>query len=1193
MKKTFISMLLALALSLGALVTLVSCNETVTDNGNTEESTSAVTDGTGESSPEDESDTSDTVDPDSLYQNGDEINEAGIQWSEKLFASIENTVDESKATDITAAELIALLKDKKALGEGEVYRVKDALVLESDTRYYGNFAAVIAEGGIVIKGVSDVVIKELIIKGSVSVESSDKITFFKTDVQGNEVGVSIDKESREISFKNCRVSAKNTAISAQADLLSVYRTNICAENGLVSEGDELAVQDSMVVATKTGISSKGAGCTVKGNTVEVPADGVGVDFKDGSENGLVALNVIKNAQTSVKMNGAFNCVVLLNSAVTVIGEGCKNLYVVENKLGGKIKLCDNKYLICEGNTFVNDGKDHKVIASGNTEFNGNNLHDVNARAEYGANEELLPHTNKDLFIDMERRDTVRDISQTKKYGVSGYVRTVAQENSIVILAPGVYSTDVAITFDAPHSNTALYGYGVYVERNGRDLTSTNGSITQNGNIISLNSSSNITVKGLTVGYDFQSAGQVHVLEKLSGNRLLVIGNAGYMNSFANADTLNFASNSYIYGAGEFYPWNSNFSFSVAKNNDGSIKRDENGAFVIQLGGSASYVSKFYGAIKAGDILTCRLSGSNSTSINITSSKNVLLKDVVLYGYSSALAIASRSRSSGIKLERVHNTAHSQPIIDKETYDKYVELEQVYGIDLEVSVDELGRCRGGYPRVGSVDAAHINGASDGLSASSCIFEQMCDDGANQRASSSRIAGYHVNNDGTTTIYYKGSISETYWKNAVSGRSTTATPSSCAEIKQGDRIYAYASNGRVLFDTTALTAGEYVTSSPKGHVTHVDKLVNSQIKEGDVTEINGVYDNAPACTDGLCDVCGAVTHSDTRKDGKCDLCDANVHVDFDNNGRCDVTSCTIALSDENGDHIHDGTGYTYPIVTNMLRVSQFSTHNGKYNITGSYQSGAWYNIVYNSFIWEVKVRTSDVNFDAFEGYDLTDNEYSMDNKILLDNLSANSVSFTFDNVLMQNKNARGILCKTRDATIKNCTFRGFTASGILLSVETTWGESTVPQNIAIEGCLFDNTGSNIDTESYFNYAAIVINGLGANEASDVDVSESTLPCRNISIVGNKFTNMNNNYVITVSAAQDIVIKDNVFEARKNDSSKRYGKAIYIDGAMNVEIAGNTYSSFAGGDVTKAIVANNYKNLFGADVESVFPSSKDPIQ
>ena len=50
------------------------------------------------------------------------------------------------------------------------------------------------------------------------------------------------------------------------------------------------------------------------------------------------------------------------------------------------------------------------------------------------------------------------------------------------------------------------------------------------------------------------------------------------------------------------------------------------------------------------------------------------------------------------------------------------------------------------------------------------------------------------------------------------------------------------------------------------------------------------------------------------------------------------------------------------------------------------------------------------------------------------------------------------------------------------------------------------------------------------------------------------------------------------------------------MNIEVTGNTFSKFAvddngNVDITKAITANNYANLFGKDVEGKIDAEKLP--
>lgn len=117
-------------------------------------------------------------------------------------------------------------------------------------------------------------------------------------------------------------------------------------------------------------------------------------------------------------------------------------------------------MLCDGNTFIKDGKARPVVNNSNTNFNGDNLHDVDAREEFGAKEELLPHTNKDLFVGMERQGKVRDVSLTKTYTFTNYMRTMGRKNSVVIVPPGVYTVSTQLQLDATHKNTTFYAYRV-------------------------------------------------------------------------------------------------------------------------------------------------------------------------------------------------------------------------------------------------------------------------------------------------------------------------------------------------------------------------------------------------------------------------------------------------------------------------------------------------------------------------------------------------------------------------------------------------------------------------------------------------------------------------------------------------------------------------------------------------------------
>ena len=163
---------------------------------------------------------------------------------------------------------------------------------------------------------------------------------------------------------------------------------------------------------------------------------------------------------------------------------------------------------------------------------------------------------------------------------------------------------------------------------------------------------------------------------------------------------------------------------------------------------------------------------------------------------------------------------------------------------------------------------------------------------------------------------------------------------------------------------------------------------------------------------------------------------------------------------------------------------------------------------------------------------------------------------------------------------------------MSCESSWGESSVPYNVTVTKCLFDGTSQTLNYENNTKYAAVAVEGLGSGGVGkEVNVTAETIPCKNITITNNVFRNVPNNYYVTVSAAQNVTIMNNVFESRSTDNAKKVGKAIYVNGCMDICISDNSYSEFADGDLTKVIVGNNYKNLYGADVEGVFETNHEP--
>ncbi len=468
--------------------------------------------------------------------------------------------------------------------------------------------------------------------------------------------------------------------------------------------------------------------------ITVKADGAiirnckinGSVFIDNATNCLVAQNDIAG---DIKTTNAYNCSIVLNKAQNIICQDNTNVYVIENDTDS-LTLERNDYIIADNNTYS------ALLADNNFNMNGDTLTDVNERAKEGALAKNQPHTNRELYVGMERQETVRD-GETDSLPLNKYLHDAAASSETVIVPPGAYSVSAITTINEPCVNTKFYLYGVYLE------------MTERGPLFNVDGSKNIQILGLTVGYSQQSCGQAHVLKQTGDSEYIIIPSAGSIDDFASTNTAEFSSGVELIPEGKKSTTRFVGANKIEKNPDGTM------TFTLTTDNTK-------GQITAGDMLCCRIGGGNKFSVRINNSQDILFRDFVIYGYAAALAVIGEGTSERVRFERMHNTVHTGPVIDKETYRKYKELEAEYGVDLQGSIDFLGRYRGCPSAIGSVDALHVIGAKTGFDVYSSILEQMTDDGSNQHAASSRLESITDNGDGTSTIRYKSSLSEVYFK-----------------------------------------------------------------------------------------------------------------------------------------------------------------------------------------------------------------------------------------------------------------------------------------------------------------------------------------------------------------------------------------------------------------------------------------------
>ncbi len=913
----------------------------------------------------------------------------------------------------------------------------------------------------------------------------------------------------EINDDNAYIIEEKIILTSNTVLCGNGAT-VIAEDEILLDGERISICGCKIIAKK-GIAAKGSDITLQNCEIDLGASAV---FSSGERfiarnnkiisEGAVSIELVRSCNSLIAENeldgmisvkDSFNCSLILNGAGSISARNNKNLYIVKNTLADRLEVKDNSYIICDEN------KASACLSHGNLNFNGDSLGDIHARPEYGANEELLPHTNKEQFVGMQRREKVTDLSVCGEKSLAEYITSRAANGDIVIVPPGAYSLDAGFALTDEQSNTEIYAYGVYAEAE------------YLGQIMHVNGAENIEIRGITFGYAPPVSGQVEVVELLGDNKITVVNTAGFDKGFGKTDPSKYhIGQTYLYHLDDAGVWGSFLNaYYVEENADGT--------YTFTLADPFGT----YERLKVGDIITCRMAGSSSQTVLSHNAVNVKYKDITVFGYGAGTAFRTKDGCDRVSFERYHLTTRPAYVIDRETYDRYKAWEEKYGVDLEVFIDEGGRYRGGAPRIGGVGGMEVENAKTGVSLTSCLIENIVDDGSNQRGSSARLAGIKSNEDGTYTVYYKGSLCSVYHQSVFSRTAHTTgranySPLCCPPVKKGDMLFSYASNGAVLFDNAEALEDAYELIGSQEHLAHTD-----------------------ADGDGMCDICGAPLNQENTKE-------PSLNCEY---------------------HPEDG------------RVT--------FNVANALPEGPRM-LDYTTYIYSVRVSLpSGVDMSALTGYDLLSNDHNSKTQVFFDNVGKNCAGFTLDNVKVQNNVARGLLVKTRGVDVKHCTFKHQALQGMIIGRETNWGESSIPRDVKIEDCIFDNTSySYKNTDGKVTFAQINIQGLGEVN-NDITLSEN-FACANITIHHNKFLSTTNKHVIHASGAKSIKITDNIFEEREGD-----GKVIYLNGCLDVEISGNKYSEkmqkcIESGDIDKVFSLYKHKNV-RIEGEKLADSDKDP--
>ncbi len=743
-------------------------------------------------------------------------------------ATAYQTVSGTTGGTTTTPEVFLTQLRNGTLTPNATYVLSAPLVFDADDNgksYNANNATVCVEGGVYLNGVTGMTLANLAVQTSSAdaliIQSAENVVLQAITVQGTpNVAVRAEGAVSSLVLRGLTVEAgAATSLRLGAGTSDVYLLGSSLASAVYDASDNglYAYNSKMGDVTVTAVGAELRTSTLASLTVQ------------GAKNVLVADTAVGGR---LLLSGADNVSVLKSTAAAIEAVNNKHLYLVSNK-SSSLTLTTNNYMIADGN------EAETTSYRGNQNQNGNNVTDVDARLEVGADESLLPHVDKNQFVEQARQATVRTENGTR-VDFNTYITTTLAQKSEVFVTPGVYLSESMLCLWALQDKT-VYAYGAMMERTA-DI----------GRLLDVASSENVSVLGLTMNYAHQANGQVYILKKLGSNQLLVSTGAGMVKEFGKSDPNYQTSYNIIngYRAGAKYSFCDASYSSITKNTDGTM--------------TMTVPASIYNMFSVGDAITCRVTGGDRT-VRVASCSETTFRDVTLFGVTNGFAFWDSYNLGATNFYRTAITTQPAPVIDEATYNEYRALETTYGISFGMTVDENGNYRGTAPLLSSLDATHSTSCRVGANVISCLFECMDDDGTNQSGYHGRLAALTDNGDGTTTITYKGQLSPYSYNQG--NRTPNVIPGS---FIKGDRVYIYTAAGRLVVDAPALSAAveqadgyasEYGTYYPVYTVTVSTSAVDFDAIEGYDLNSNWYTDAGKVLVDNMSANSGAFHFDNT--------------------------------------------------------------------------------------------------------------------------------------------------------------------------------------------------------------------------------------------------------------------------------------------------------------------------------------------
>ena len=526
-----------------------------------------------------------------------------------------------------------------------------------------------------------------IIDNTVSSDDYDGLLLFSANSDGN--------TNLSVVVDGARFVAQNKI----AAIFVIDYKNLTVKNSYLSGVEIVAssqngawIENNTLINSPVTLNSNGTAIynTINNHTLNSK---IGITAYNNDSNILIALNKI-NSYYPIKLQNITNGVILLNEiesgSLGFLISDSKSITIAENTFNNllvcKIEMLNVDYALGANNINL---LSNEIAAMYCTELSGD---DFNAYSlpEVGANFDLLPKLNKELFVNMPRKSVVTTDGNTST--LNNYIGVNYADSYYVIIPPGAYS---ATTLSMSKTDDyTIYAYGVLAE------------FSAYANAVALTNCSGITIKGLTIDYTVPVNGQATVTGK-SGNNLIVQVDEGYNQNLLDSSK---------YAVGGNTQWFKQGSKTVSDIQSGNI--------LTATGNPGEFRVNAFRNAAVGDKLAFRGRDQYVTYFNGCS--NMRLEDYTIYS-GGGFGFMEREGGEATTLYRFAVTPGPAPVL-------------------------AGGRRGEERLTSTCDATHSTNMRGGLNIINSRLESMTDDGTNINAEFASYVSFNAGSK--TLTYQNG-------------------------------------------------------------------------------------------------------------------------------------------------------------------------------------------------------------------------------------------------------------------------------------------------------------------------------------------------------------------------------------------------------------------------------------------------------